>query len=951
MKPKTFVFALHFTRLFVTLRHKVVEKMNEMSFQPDESQWLVINAEGGYHLVLAPPGCGKTQILTERIRRAHADGVAYDDMLCLTFTNRAARGMQERIGQAIGENDVSKVYVGNVHRFCSKFLFENNIVAAETSIIDDEDAVSIVARFLDEDEVQVMESPQRRREYFEIIHLSHLLHQIVAEHPKALRQHPEVLTADDIGALKTICQMQRMEFNAQTMGDIYRDTDFYLTASRNDGYDLGSQVSIDRLLKRMTVARSYEQYKRDNQLVDFEDLLIMAYEAMRGDTLLETDDDERASYKKYHWIQVDEVQDLNPLQLAIIDLMLNKQSGEWTVMYLGDEQQAIFSFMGAKLSTLDLLRQRCVGHLHHLSTNHRSPEYLLNVYNEYARVVLHIDEQLLPKCVHGASGLEREGKDGDDGVMKPLRLLRSNTLETEYYDVAHVAHMLNESHPDETTAIVVNANQDADMVSAELTKMQLPHFKVSGDDLFASKEVRLLFAHLTVLVNEHNFIAWARLMRGLGVTASNAYGHNLVRSLIERAMLPSDFLCYDGSTYVQQFVQTYEERDIVVFDTETTGLDTCEDQIVQIAAVRLRQGRVVEGSEFNVFMQTTRPIPEMLGDVPNPIIEELKHHELLTPVEGLQRFADYVGDSVLLGHNAMYDWQMLKNNAANLQCNALAEKWSGEIPFDSLKLIRMLRPDLKQYKLKYLLSVLGLEGENSHLADADVAATCSLVRYCYEQAKQVLPRQQQFMAQRRVQERIATLRRNYGELYRSAIAQLYEVPTDVNGQLSSTEPCLLVAALQHAHDYFVDHEIINPIGKLHYITNYLEHDLVDTSLEQTLGQQLSAHIIEMNTLKEADLCNSSTLQERIFVSTVHKAKGLEFDNVIVFDAVEDRYPNYFNRNNPSGIAEDARKFYVALTRARRRLYVSQCLTRLDWHNQPRQRDLTRFMNPIMKYFS
>ena len=66
------------------------------TFIPDASQQEVIDVDAGYHLVLAPPGCGKTQILTERIRKAHQQGVLYEDMLCLTFTNRAARGMQER---------------------------------------------------------------------------------------------------------------------------------------------------------------------------------------------------------------------------------------------------------------------------------------------------------------------------------------------------------------------------------------------------------------------------------------------------------------------------------------------------------------------------------------------------------------------------------------------------------------------------------------------------------------------------------------------------------------------------------------------------------------------------------------------------------------------------------------------------------------------------------------
>jgi len=141
------------------------------------------------------------------------------------------------------------------------------------------------------------------------------------------------------------------------------------------------------------------------------------------------------------------------------------------------------------------------------------------------------------------------------------------------------------------------------------------------------------------------------------------------------------------------------------------------------------------------------------------------------------------------------------------------------------------------------------------------------------------------------------------------------------------------------------------VEKLHYVTGYLSDELLHPAVEHSLGQQLAAHMVEINTLKEADLCNSRSLSERVFVTTVHKAKGLEFDNVIVFDAVEDRYPSYFNRNNQQGIAEDARKFYVALTRAKRRLYVSQCLTRLDWHNNIRPRQLTRFMNDIQKFFS
>ena len=99
----------------------------------DNKQRAAINASNGHYLVLAPPGCGKTDILTERIVRAHSDGVAYEDMLCLTFTNRASRGMKNRITQRLGE-DASQIYVGNVHRFCSNFLFSNALIPENTVV-------------------------------------------------------------------------------------------------------------------------------------------------------------------------------------------------------------------------------------------------------------------------------------------------------------------------------------------------------------------------------------------------------------------------------------------------------------------------------------------------------------------------------------------------------------------------------------------------------------------------------------------------------------------------------------------------------------------------------------------------------------------------------------------------------------------------------------------------
>ena len=153
------------------------------TFVPDPCQQEVIEAEGGNHLVLASPGCGKTQILAERICRAHENGVDYADMLCLTFTNRAARGMTERIARRMGDEVTGEIFVGNVHRYCSRFLFANGLVPTESAVIDDDDAVSILARYLGDDEYSVVANYQRRREYAEVFHLSTFMHQIRMKHP------------------------------------------------------------------------------------------------------------------------------------------------------------------------------------------------------------------------------------------------------------------------------------------------------------------------------------------------------------------------------------------------------------------------------------------------------------------------------------------------------------------------------------------------------------------------------------------------------------------------------------------------------------------------------------------------------------------------------------------------------------------------------------------------
>lgn len=914
------------------------------NFTPDACQREVIEAQGGFHLVLASPGCGKTQILTERIRRAHdVEGVAYADMLCLTFTNRAARGMLERINANIADSSVGDVFVGNVHRFCSKFLFGNGLIAAESSVIDEDDAISILARYMGEDEYSVLGDFKRRREYSVIFHLESMMHQIAMGHPKALRTNTDCINADDVKAMQRICSVRGCAFDAAAMVDIYNNVETYRDLTTADTPDYGDYQIIQRLLRKMQLAQQYHQYKKQNNLLDFHDLLLFTYDALNADAA-------QTEYKRYTWVQVDEVQDLNQLQLAIIKLLTARAYR--TVMFLGDEQQAIFSFMGAKLDTLTALKQQSACQLHHLSVNHRSPKYLLDIFNTFAAEELHIDPALLPDA-----GLQLQAPL----LGNELALLYSETYEQEVRDCVQFVDRLRTMFHESTTALIVNANRDAEDISGELTRRGIGHFKVSGSDLFSSPELKLLFAHLAVLNNEFNFLAWARLVKGVGVYETNASARNFVRALFDRAILPSDLLRSAAdeaegqnaaSTYLQRFVRSYEEQTIVVFDTETTGLNVFEDDILQIAAVKMRNGVVVPGSEFCVYVETDREIPAMLGDIVNPIIEERKHHTLLSHHAALRMFMEYADGCRLLGHNADYDWHILDHNLRRYAPEYDLHESHADY-LDSLRLVRLLHPELREHKLKSLLTVLGLEGTNSHLADDDVNATRSVVVHCYKQAKERVEGQRTFLSDARVRQRVDILRRNYGEIYRSAIARLYvrkTYPVENEAMGMKEENVALVAELQRFYDALLADNMIQPISGLRYVMAYLSKDMIDSTAEPSLYEQLSNHAMEISTLKEADLCGSSSIDERIFVTTIHKAKGLEFDNVIIFDAVDGRMPNFYSRNNPRLLAEDARKFYVALSRARSRLYISQCIRRYDYRNMPHDVFTTPFMRHIAKYF-
>ena len=374
---------------------------------------------------------------------------------------------------------------------------------------------------------------------------------------------------------------------------------------------------------------------------------------------------------------------------------------------------------------------------------------------------------------------------------------------------------------------------------------------------------------------------------------------------------------------MQEFLKAYDEEELVIFDTETTGLDTDKDDIIQIAAIKVRKGKVM-GGPFNIILETDRKLPATVGGHTNPMIEVYRNSRRYKRDEGLRRFMDYCGGKVLVGHNVEYDYRILANNlrrsCPDLRLEEICPRY-----FDTLKYIRLVRPRLRHYRLEHLIATLHLEGQNSHRADDDIMATLSLLNFCHSAALPQVDAQRHYLTNHT--QMIEKFRSRYTELYRHG----------KNGNSLADE-------LQYAYSNLLEAHMIEPVEKWPHLMHYLEADLVRTDLFPTMRSQLERYVVDLCTTKEADICGGS-LQEKYIISTVHKAKGLEFDTVLVYRAIDGSYPG--NRSwTEKQIQEDARRLFVALSRAKKHLCV---VYDSHYHNTPHA--LSPFLEKVKEHFT
>jgi DNA polymerase III subunit epsilon len=156
----------------------------------------------------------------------------------------------------------------------------------------------------------------------------------------------------------------------------------------------------------------------------------------------------------------------------------------------------------------------------------------------------------------------------------------------------------------------------------------------------------------------------------------------------------------------------------VVFDLETTGLDTNSDAIVSMGAVRALGSRVLESESFATLVDPGRPIPALSTSIHGIDDDAVKGAP--DQAKATQRFAAFAHDSVLVAHNAAFDLAFLKRAGASCGLDF------DHPPFDTLLIARWLFPDLADHSLDGLAALLGVEIGKRHSALDDARATAKV---------------------------------------------------------------------------------------------------------------------------------------------------------------------------------------------------------------------------------
>lgn len=428
-------------------------------------------------MVLAGPGTGKTQLLAARIGNILLQtDVQASNILCLTFSDAGVKAMRRRLLEFIGP-EAHRVGIYTFHSFCNRIIQENVHLFGSRNLqsLTDLERITIIRGLLDElppDNPLVIARWDR---YYYLPHLEHLFRTMKTEHWSA-ETIPQAISHYLAGL------QEREEFQYKRAYKQFRKGD------PKKGEIEKEQKKMIPLKAAVELFPAYEEALRKESRYDYEDMLLWVLEAFQEHEWLL-----RSCQERYQYMLVDEYQDTNGAQNELLLQLASFWEDNPNLFVVGDDDQSIYEFQGARLQNMLDLLHRYQPHVHliTLTQNYRSIPSILSsashlIGHNEQRLVNQLDGGPGQKVLKAAHTERKREKNG------PQLLEYPNIRQEEVGLVLQIEGLIRSGEAPESMAVIYARHKQGQRLMELLSKKGVPFTTRKPVDLLNEPQIQHL---------------------------------------------------------------------------------------------------------------------------------------------------------------------------------------------------------------------------------------------------------------------------------------------------------------------------------------------------------------------------------------------------------------------------------------------------------------------------
>lgn len=432
-------------------------------------------------MVIAGPGTGKTQILTLRIANIlKVTDTAPEQILALTFTDAGAQAMRERLRQYIG-SEAYRVHISTFHGFAQRLISEYpdaypRIIGGRPA--SELEKVSIIETILTDASLKTLR-PSGNPGYY-VKPLIHTISDLKRENIS-----PEKLNELNNSSERALLEIERFHTKGAHKG-------------KQRGEYTDKEKAIEKNKALLTVYRRYEALLTEQNLFDFDDMIMETVTALENNIDMLRDLQERHQY-----LLADEHQDVNGAQNKIIELLSNFHDSP-NVFVVGDEKQAIFRFQGASLENfLAFEKQNNAVTTISLTKNYRSGQNILDAAQDLITVD---DKQLMELRVPLTAEVVTESQVTN-------RKFTHQAVEDDWV-VSAIKKELEEGTVAEQIAVIVRNNEEVESLAALLRRAGVPVRASADSDVLLHPITQFVKSLLSIVTDAADMRALFTVLHG-----------------------------------------------------------------------------------------------------------------------------------------------------------------------------------------------------------------------------------------------------------------------------------------------------------------------------------------------------------------------------------------------------------------------------------------------------